>query len=82
MDTFALATVHALVQAAGGTEELRRTTALPGAVGCLQAGSAVLTETLTVTWRRTGGVKEWTEKVYVRQSGKTLVEATFSLSNI
>lgn len=51
-ETFALATVHALVQAAGGAEELQGTAAEFGAIRCLKAGSSVLTEILTGAWRR------------------------------
>lgn len=57
-DTFALATVHALVQAAGGAEELRGTAALLGAICCLQAGSTIITETFTLAWRRRGRDQE------------------------
>lgn len=65
-DTFALPAIHALVQAAGGAEELRGAAALLGAVGCLEAGSTIFTKTLTVAWKRTGSdqVKKWTEMVY------------------
>lgn len=63
-DAFALAAVYALVQAAGGAEELQGAAAMLGAVGSLEADSTVFTETLTVTWRRRRGsdqVKKWTE---------------------
>lgn len=66
-DTSALAAVHALVQAAGGPEELRGTAALLGAICGLQAGSTVSAEAFTVAWRRTGRVKRWPEVANVRQ---------------